>query len=142
MTVKEVKERELPEEDEELAKDLGARDLKDLNEKIEKDLEVEEEERVRPIDVLLVVIQEPPEAERLQPVEPHLRRKFRVGRTADGVHFVPHTRQFPTQVMQIDPLTAGVHIPLVEQKTDLHDAGSSSARPTGACRRSESRIIG
>ncbi|MCH7761971.1 hypothetical protein IIA15_11330 [candidate division TA06 bacterium] len=47
VTVKEVKERELPEEDEELAKDLGARDLKDLNEKIEKDLEVEEEERVR-----------------------------------------------------------------------------------------------
>ena len=47
VTVKEVKERELPEEDEELAKDLGARDLKDLNEKIEKDLGVEEEERVR-----------------------------------------------------------------------------------------------
>jgi trigger factor len=47
VTIKEIKERELPLLDDEFAKDLGVNDLKELEEKIKIDLKKEEDEKIK-----------------------------------------------------------------------------------------------
>ncbi len=81
---------------------------------------VEVSERVALEEEVALVVVVAPEAVRLQVVADHPVSQGWVGRPGHDVHLVAQACQLAGQVVEVYPLTAGEHVPLVHEKADLH----------------------
>ena len=93
---------------------------------------VEVRQRVSLEEEVLFFVMVAPVAVRLQVVTDHPVCKRRIWRPGQYMHLVPHPGQFSRQVIEIDTLSAGVHVPLVHDEADLHNVNPYPLIRTGS----------
>ncbi len=84
---------------------------------------------MRTISLLIETVQVAPKDERLQLMDVHLGRNLRIRHAGDDVHLVSHLGELTGNVVEIYPLSPGVHVTLGFDEADPHYNACPSLRP-------------